>query len=480
MSGGRRRRGWSPWARAVAWLAGLGLAVVVGAGLDFHALLQHAAAGPHNFHGAHCATAGAAAAAPSAAPQASLGLAAWPGFAGSTAHNMVVPGVLPGGQPLSASWRFATHGSVVMAPAVVGGVAYFGSMDGCVYAVDVTNGHLRWSFAAQNQVMSEPLVVGGSVYFGAGNKEMVSTAHGVVRGSGVSAVYALDAQTGALRWMVPVLGEAMPTPAYANGVVYEGTGGKEFYAISAATGHLLWKLGIGSYISMSSPTISGDIAVFGGAAPYALFGVNLRTHALAWTVPFPQANSAVDDLTPAVAGGVAYVQVPQGNVTKRIVEMAVRLSDGRVLWRTTIGTDYLNLVQRALWQGDLAGHDGEEAGVATVTGGRLYVGTPGLHGLWALDAKTGAVLWRSALPAAIRDAPAVTSSQVFAVSDTALYVLDRATGTVEVQKTLGTWTTRSGVMVPCSTPAPLIIGQTLLVGEGVDTSTIAAIPLRGL
>jgi outer membrane protein assembly factor BamB len=475
---GPRRRGWSPWAKVMATLGGLGLAVVVAAAIDFHALLVHASARPHNFHGADCAAGPRASA--GATPPMGVGLTAWPGFQASGSHDLVLPAQTAGGAPFSVSWRFATNGSVVMAPAVVNGVAYIGSMDGCVYALDVADGRMLWSFPAQNQVMSEPLVVGGSVYFGAGNKEMVSTSHGIVRGSGVSGVYALDARTGQLRWMVPTRGEDMPTPAYAHGVVYEATGGKEFYAIDAATGRLLWRLDIGSYVSMSSPTVVGDIALFGGADPYALYAVNLRTHRLAWTLPFPQAEGAVDDLTPAVSGGVAYVQVPEGGAIKRIVEMAVRVQDGRVLWRTTLGTDYLDVVQRALWQGDLAGYDGEEAGVATVRGGRIYVGTPALPGLWALDAATGKVLWHSPLPGAVRTAPAVTGTQVFAASNTALYVVDRATGTVEVQRTLGTWITGNGVMIPCSTPAPEVVGDTLLVGVGLDTRAIQAMPLQGL
>lgn len=479
MPGGQGRRAWSPWAKAGAWLGGLAIAAILAAGIDFHALLQHAAAKPHNFHGAHC-TGTTVPVAGGSTPLTTLGLAVWNGFQAGPTHNLVLPGTLAGGRQLSARWRFTTGGSVVMAPAVVDGVAYMGSMDGCVYAVNVRNGHLLWSFAAGNQVMSEPLVVGDRVYFSSGNKEMVATPGGVVRGSGASAVYALNAHNGHLLWMYPIVGEGMPTPAYADGVVYEATGGKVFYAIAADSGHLLWKLHVGSYVSMSSPTIADGMALFGGAAPFKLFAVDLHTHALAWTLPFPRAESAVDDLTPAVAGGIAYVQVPEGGAVKQIVEMAVRLSDGRVLWHTTLGTDYLNLVQRALWQGELAGHDGEEAGVASVVGGRLYVGTPGLHGLWALDTATGAVLWRSDLPAAVRDAPAVTRQQVFAVSNSRLFVLDRTSGKVELERTLGTWKTGSGIMIPCATPAPVVIGHTLIVGEGQDSDSIAAIPLGSL
>lgn len=458
-------------------IASVVVAVLAAASIDVRALAAHAGGGPQYFTGARCAGAPDPAAAPADDP--AVGLALWPSFQGGPLHNLALPG-RGRGTALSASWRFHANDSIVMAPTVVGGVAYAGSMDGCVYALDVSSGRLIWSFPAANQVMSEPVVVGHRVFFGAGNKEMVRTPAGVVRGTGANGIYALDARTGRELWMYPTLGEDMPTPAYQDGVIYEATGDMTFYAVDAASGRLLWKLPVGSYVSMSSPTLWGDIAVFGGAQPYAIFGVNVRTHTLAWKVPLPQAESGVDDVTAAVADGVAYLQVPDGHYVKRIVEVAVRVADGHVLWRRTLGTDPFNVVQRALWQGDLRGHDGEEVGVATVAGGRVYVGTPAMNALWALDARTGGVLWRAALPDAVRTAPAVTADRVYAASDTRLMVLDRASGQLVRTLRLGSRTLGSGIEILCTTPAPTLVGDTLLVGGGLNSADLEAIPLDRL
>lgn len=480
MPGARRVRGRGGVWKWVARLAGLAIVVVVAAGVDFEALAQHAASGPKAFAASTCANPGAGALTAKAIPSLAtgVGLPSWQTLEGSTTHDAVVPGTLPGGAALSADWTFATHGSVVTSPAVVGGVAYLGSMDGCVYALNVQTGRLLWSFASNNQVMSEPIVVDGRVFFGSGNKEMLRTASGArIRGTGTNAIYALDARTGQLLWSTPTGGENMPTLAYSHGVVYEASGDKDFYAVAASDGRLLWKLDVGSYVSMSSPAISGDIAVFGAADPYQEIGVNLQTHRIAWTVPLPLAESGVDDGSPAVAHGVAYIQVPEGHWVKRVVEMAIRTSDGQVLWQRTLGTDALNAAQRALWQGDMNAHDGEEIGIATVAGGRVYVGSPGLRGLWVLDAQTGAVISRLAVPADIRAAPAVTADRIYAVSDTTLYILNRVTGALLHQQRLGSWATRSGIMIPCTTPGPEVVGHTLLVGVGLDTQSIRAMPL---
>jgi outer membrane protein assembly factor BamB len=447
------------------------------------ALGAHAAAGPYDFTPVGCAQGpGGPAGTTDPALDPGLGLLRWTGFEAVSTHEAVLPGWVAPGAPLAASWTFATRGSITASPAVVDGVAYVGSMDGCLYALDVRTGRELWSFAAPNQIMSEPLVVQGRVFFGIGNKELVRTPEGLVRGTGVSGVVALDARTGRELWMAPMGGEAMPTPAYRDGVVYEAGGDEGFYAFDAATGRLLWRLDLGSYVSMSSPTLSGPIAVVGGALPYAVYGVDVATHRIAWVVPLPAAHVGVDDVTAAVADGVAYVQVPEGGRIKRVVEMAIRVRDGRVLWRRLLGTDVWDVLQRALWKGDLAAYDGEETGIATVDRGVVYVGSPAFAALWALDARTGAPVWArpAPLPAPVRTAPVVDRGRIYVASNTALYVLDRATGRLLGTRWLGPWRMGSGILIPCTTPGPEVVGDTLLVGAGLDASSLQAIPLRDL
>lgn len=470
------------WQHRTVWITATAVAagMLMGAArLDYAALARHAAAGPHLFQTEGCAghpQGGAAARATAPA----VGLTAWTTFEGSTAHNAVLPAAAAAGGTFSASWRFPTGGSIVTAPTVVGGAVYAGSMDGCVYALDATTGHLLWSFLADNQVMSEPLVAGGSVFFGSGNKGMGLTPTGTVRGTGYSGLYALNAATGAEEWYLPTLGEDMPTPVYHNGVLYEAGGGKIFYAVSAATGKLLWQVADGSYVSMSSPALVGDIAVFGGADPYALVGVNIRTHQVAWTLPLAAANSGLDDVSPAAAGNTVYIQVPEGSAVKRVVELAVDARTGAVLWQTVLGTDVWNLVQRAAGRGELQAYDGEETGLSTVVAGRVYVGSPGLPDLWALDARTGAVIWRSHLSQPVRTPPAVAGNELYVTGNSTLFQLDASTGRLLQSHVYNTFTEGSGIMIPCTTAGPVIVGKTLLLAGGDNGNTVIATALGGL
>ena len=51
-------------------------------------------------------------------------------------------------------------------PAVHQNTVYFGSIDGCVYALDATNGRLRWKFRSGGPITSSPVIANGIVYIG--------------------------------------------------------------------------------------------------------------------------------------------------------------------------------------------------------------------------------------------------------------------------------------------------------------------------
>jgi eukaryotic-like serine/threonine-protein kinase len=77
-------------------------------------------------------------------------------FRGDLAHTGAydAPGV-----PVfhKVKWQFHTGGMVISSPAVVKGVAYFGSTDRNLYAVDVASGALKWKFTGGGE---NPILAG--------------------------------------------------------------------------------------------------------------------------------------------------------------------------------------------------------------------------------------------------------------------------------------------------------------------------------
>jgi outer membrane protein assembly factor BamB len=63
-------------------------------------------------------------------------------------------------------WRFKTNGPVWSSVAIAGSIAYFGSNDGNLFALDRVSGAERWRFKTNDRIFSSPVAADGMVYFG--------------------------------------------------------------------------------------------------------------------------------------------------------------------------------------------------------------------------------------------------------------------------------------------------------------------------
>jgi outer membrane protein assembly factor BamB len=172
-------------------------------------------------------------------------------------------------------WKFHTDGGVISSPAVANGMVYAGSTDGNFYAVDLESGAQKWKFQTKVRVTSSPAVSSGVVYFGGYDGKF----------------YAVDAASGQLKWEFQTGGErrfagkhihgiqpaaeTMPdpfdfylsSPAVWNGAVYFGSGDGNIYALEANSGTLKWKFQTGDVVH-ASPAISNDTLFIGSWDSY--------------------------------------------------------------------------------------------------------------------------------------------------------------------------------------------------------------------
>ena len=248
-------------------------------------------------------------------------------------------------------WSFATGGDVDSSPAVVNGVVYFGSRDDNVYAVNASTGAKLWSFATGSAMDSSPAVVNGVVYIGSFDHN----------------VYALNASSGARLWSFTTADAVGSSPAVANGIVYVASDDHNVYALNASTGANLWSFVTGSAV-VSSPAVANGI-VYVGSQDGNVYALNARTGAKVWSY-----NTGVEvEATPAVANGVVYIGTDDVNV------YALNASTGALLW---IYRNSPNFV--------ISG--------PAVANGVVYFtssdgGRNGIGSVYALNASTGAKLW---------------------------------------------------------------------------------------
>jgi outer membrane protein assembly factor BamB len=170
-----------------------------------------------------------------------------------------------------------------------------------------------------------------------------------------------------------------------------------------------WEMELGGDVR-STPAVTAT-TIYVGNGDGHLYALDRRTGARQWRFA---AGSPVDG-SPAVSGAMVYVTARNGTV------FAVRASDGALGWRHRSGV----AIALEPPQGNLNYMIASPV-VADTT---VYVGGPdGV--VYALDRRTGAERWKTALGASTWTAPAVAEHVIYvAANDGRLYALDRRTGT---------------------------------------------------
>jgi len=139
-------------------------------------------------------------------------------------------------------WSFDdATGLYVEGGALSGDVFVIGNGDGNVYALDVNSGALRWKFATGHRVWATPLIVEDTVYVGSMDRHL----------------YALDLSSGEVRWDFRAGGAFASTPVLRDGTLYIGAFDHMLYALYADTGAERWRFS-GENWFWSSPAIYDD------------------------------------------------------------------------------------------------------------------------------------------------------------------------------------------------------------------------------
>ncbi|MCC7353798.1 MAG: PQQ-binding-like beta-propeller repeat protein [Anaerolineae bacterium] len=122
-------------------------------------------------------------------------------------------------------WRFRSEGTIYGQPSFDAGRGriYFGATDKRLYALDV-RGLFLWSFQTGDSIATRPLVAGDTLVFGSEDR----------------AVYALDADSSALRWRVVTGSAVVSSPALVGDLVITGNDDGGVYALDLQTGERRW------------------------------------------------------------------------------------------------------------------------------------------------------------------------------------------------------------------------------------------------
>jgi len=204
-------------------------------------------------------------------------------------------------------WHAQTGGRVRSSPAISAGRVFVGSMDGRIYCFDLKSGRQLWNYETEGAslnsadfgfdrrtLQSSPTVATGTIYIGS-------------RDGGL---YALDTESGHLRWRASHgTSWIITTPAVIEGTVYVASSDAAFVqALDASSGKELWRHKIGT-VMWSSPAISGDTFYLGDRAGRML-AIDRSSGNLRWT--FRSSDSIFS--SPIVVNGMVIFGSTDGGV----------------------------------------------------------------------------------------------------------------------------------------------------------------------
>ncbi len=206
-------------------------------------------------------------------------------------------------------WRFeGADGRIIGGAAATEDLVLVPTAHGTLYALNRQTGTLRWSFSTSQPLWSAPLVVEDRVYLSALDHN----------------VYALKLSDGGLIWQQD-LGDAIAdTPTLVDDILLVGTFGSQLNALRASDGKLLWTFETEEWV-WGNPAIWEDLALFGDVAGN-LYALSLQTRQALWTF---QPDGAVA-ASPLVEEGRVYFVVEEGTVYSR------QARDNAPLWQATV------------------------------------------------------------------------------------------------------------------------------------------------
>jgi len=296
--------------------------------------------------------------------------------------------------PMGCSNSLATRGGKFYgSPVIAQGIAYVGTFTGQVYAIDAASGQEIWyhninsaivggmtvnnstlllpasdgklyaldisgdypsqvfTFSAGGAIWSTPVVDEGTVYFG-------SLDHNL---------YAVDATTGQTKWAFKASGEIAATPLVVDGIVYVGSLDDKLYAVYADTGQPKWVFeGAGGWFWSNAVYNNGII--YAGSLDHSVYSINAGNGTPIW--PKPLRTGGPIYASPIVTGETLVVASGDGIVH------GIDLITGSEKWH--VGTKSKILASLC------------------AVGDTVYISTQ-QSDLWAVDARTGVLIWRVSL-----------------------------------------------------------------------------------
>jgi len=157
----------------------------------------------------------------------------------------------------NVKWHIKAKRAVTSSLVIQDDIAYFGSVDWHVYAIDVNNGWTVWRVRTGKPILSSPLLVGNQLFIGSADNFM----------------YALDINaSGKELWKFETKGQIVSSPVFTNGAIYFGSVDKNVYSVEMKKGKQRWSFETEGPIASSGTIADGILYI--GSTDHNLYALN--------------------------------------------------------------------------------------------------------------------------------------------------------------------------------------------------------------
>lgn len=295
-------------------------------------------------------------------------------------------------------WITKTGVGIYCSPAVEKDKVFIGDDMGYLTAYALKDGKALWRFQSGKRIVGKPAVSEGIVVFGSADCK----------------IYGLNAQNGNLLWTVETSEPVLGAVTIDNGTAYIGASDHTFRAINTCNGEIKWTFtGVKGYIE-TKPLVTDSKVIF-GAWDNTLYALNKADgrELWKWTGGLTRMHFSPAAVWPVAAEGKVFITDPQRAMT------AIEIETGNTVWRTfqsmvreTIGLSedgeriYSKTMNDSivcystkgshpheLWASNV-GFGYEHAPSMQVEKDGIVFGSTKEGLIFALEAKTGKVLWK--------------------------------------------------------------------------------------
>ena len=295
-------------------------------------------------------------------------------------------------------WITKTGVGIYCSPAVEKDKVFIGDDMGYLTAYALKDGKALWRFQSGKRIVGTPAVSEGIVVFGSADCK----------------IYGLNAQNGNLLWTVETSEPVLGAVTIDKGTAYIGASDHTFRAINTCNGEIKWTFtGVKGYIE-TKPLVTDSKVIF-GAWDNTLYALNKADgrELWKWTGGLTRMHFSPAAVWPVAAEGKVFITDPQRAMT------AIEIETGNTVWRTfqsmvreTIGLSedgeriYSKTMNDSivcystkgshpheLWASNV-GFGYEHAPSMQVEKDGIVFGSTKEGLIFALEAKTGKVLWK--------------------------------------------------------------------------------------